>query len=170
MSWTNPVVLLVIGAVLSQGASWYWWNKKIAAKAKELQETTNQRLFDRIVELEKQAASIQQTVLPLSTAFQAMLVKELTHMHTPEMDALLVKLGPPYLLTPIEEGRLADLLLQRVTDLSPEISEGERDAALIMPYVMKRVRAEALQLKAMHLVIVQRDLLDPTDGEQFLNP
>ena len=86
--------------------------------------------------------SADSTPVPISTAFQAILIKELTHFHTPEMDALMAKIGPPNTLTVVEQERLAVLLNERMKDMGPLISDSERDAARILPAIMKRAKIE----------------------------
>ena len=161
--WIQPIVLLLLGSSISFIVTSYLSSRKRKQESelsdKENQTDVNQKLFNRIIELEKQNNSLAQTVLPLSTAFQAILVKELTHFHTPEMDKLLAKLGPPYSLTLDDESRLTHLLLERMTDKGVEFDESEKEAALILPYVMKRVRRDTLTLASMELMIVPRNLL-----------
>jgi hypothetical protein len=163
-------ITVLITLAISQWFTWYWAHRKSATdtveKEKTLQDVAQQRLIDRIVHLEIQQGSLQTTILPLSTAFQAILVKELTHFHTPEMDALLVKLGPPYNLTDEEEARLAELLVERANSLDGEIDESEKEAALILPYVMKRVKNDVRHLAKAELVIVPRTLLIPNYHEE----
>jgi len=96
----------------------------------------------RITALEQEIAKMNLAVQPLSAAFQAVLIKQLTHIHTPELDALLVKLGPPVTLTAEEEVRLSTLLKERTTDMHDEIDDSEREAAEMLPLVIKRVKAE----------------------------
>ena len=100
----------------------------------------------RVARVEAKMASIGDTILPISMAFQAILIKELTHFHTPEMDALLVKIGPPFALTIGEEARLATLLTQRAEDMGDKITQSEREAATILPAIMRRARVEAEKL------------------------
>jgi hypothetical protein len=97
----------------------------------------------RIKRLENQYDVLRPGVLPISTAFQTVLRQDLTHFHTPEMDALMVKLGPPYVLTEAEAARLVEMLAERARDVSDLISDHERDAATMLPMVIRRVRAEA---------------------------
>ena len=96
----------------------------------------------RLMEMETKLALVNAAVVPISTAFQAILVKELTHFHTPEMDALMVKIGPPSTLSESDEARLGVMLRERMEDMGAEISDSERGAAMILPEVMKRARAE----------------------------
>lgn len=114
------------------------------AKAKDLAEA-HDLLLARVIEAEKELAVFRATMstalLPVSAMFQAALVKHLTHNHTPEMDDLLARIND---LSVTETERLHVLLKERVVEFDdPEIDDLERDAAVMMPYVMKRVRAEA---------------------------
>jgi len=139
----TSVGMLVLGALISFLAAAYWFKRNAAIKETERIAMEHRQLTERVIALEQSLALVGQTILPMSTAFQAILVKELTHLHTPVTDALLAKLGPPFLLTPAEEHELAAALAERVQVVDDQISESERDAALMLPYVMKRVRAEA---------------------------
>ncbi len=127
-----PILLTI--ALGTIGPYVLYRKKKVDEEAKAL------RL--RVTELEIKLAGINQVFVPISAAFQAILIKELTHLHTPEMDALLVKLGPPMILTELEMERLGTLLLERERDMHEEIDDLERDAALMLPLVMKRVKAD----------------------------
>lgn len=133
----------LFGAVLAFGGAHYWYGK--AAKAHFDAETLDEKkkLMDRVTELEAQLRLVSQSMVPISTAFQAILVKELTHFHTPVMDALLVKLGPPFILTSEEEGQLLIKLAERAAEVGSLMTESERDAATILPMVIRRVKAEA---------------------------
>jgi hypothetical protein len=96
----------------------------------------------QIAELQRQLSLLTQSVTPISAAFQAILIKQLTHFHTPELDALLTKIGPPVTLTQQEEKQLAKELESRAADLDDSISEDERGAAVMLPFLIKRVRRE----------------------------
>lgn len=104
------------------------------------------KLTDRVTELEKQSALMDHTVTPLSVAFQKMLVDQLTHYHTPEMDALMVKLTD-LTLTAEEKARLLVMLEERTRDMGDLITPSERNAAAMLPMVMQRVEEEAELLK-----------------------
>jgi hypothetical protein len=151
---TNPVPPWIInGAIigLTAGLSfvsalYFALRKERINKAAHLAEA-NVAMVQRVSELEAKLALVNAAVIPISTAFQAILIRELTHLHTPEMDALLVKIGPPLTLTPAEEERLAVMLRERAKDKDKEIPNSERDAALILPAVMKRARAEQALLQ-----------------------
>jgi hypothetical protein len=139
----NPIPPVVVNIALIMLTSLlglltkFLLNLRSAARAREA----------RMVELETKLAVVSASVVPISTAFQAILIKELTHHVTPEMDALLVKLGPPSTLTPEEHDRLSIMLVERTNDYGSEISPSERDAAYILPVVMKRAQEEQEALR-----------------------
>src|ERR1700674_2615584 len=135
----------VLGVVLTFLGTLFWSRKRAQALAAEASVATITEREKRIVELERQVALLGLTVQPLSAAFQAILVKQLSHFHTPHIDLLLSKLGPPVLLTQSEEVELAKELAQRAVDVASEITDDERGAALMLPYVIQRVRREAVQ-------------------------
>lgn len=135
-SMLNSVFLVILAAVFSGAITWTIANKKASGEAMEQRDK-------RITELERQLSLVSQSVVPISTAFQAILIKELTHFHTPVMDRLMEKLGPPNLLSAEEEVALIAALEQRTKDMGSEISDSERDAASMLPLVIKRARKEA---------------------------
>ena len=155
----NPIlvslVMMFAGSFLTWLGTYYWFNRTETQKKAERIAVGHQTLLDRVAELEKTIAVLNSEVQPLSTAFQAVLIKELTHFHTPEMDALLVKVGPPFALTISEEIALVLGLQKRSEDVGDQISESERDAAFMLPYVMKRAKAEALALRRGELIHFQ---------------
>lgn len=146
-SMLNSIGVILLGAVLSFLAAAYWFRRQATVRRRRETEAALQRQEARLVELESKLALVTQSIVPINLAFQAILVNQLTHYHTPEMDALLKKIGPPNALTETEAARLADLLVQRTQDMAAEISESERDAALILPAVMRRARQESETLK-----------------------
>lgn len=127
------VVSLLVGAILFYAAG-----RRAAAL---LIAAGHSDVLHRLSIAETELAVLRQQVVPISAAFQAVLVQNLTHYHTPELDALMVKLAP-YTLTKEEFNRLITLLDERTRDMGPEISEEEREAAIILPYVIRRVRAD----------------------------
>jgi len=137
-----PLLIFILGFI----ASWFWYNRSARAKLKDKKELKDKEVMGRIVELEKQLSTLKATVVPISSIYQAILVKELTHFHTPKMDDLLVKLGPPNILTDDEVDELAIALKERAEDMGSKISASERDAAIILPYVVKRANTEIAAL------------------------
>lgn len=140
----NTGAIAVLTALLAFIAAAYWNNRRRAEKRDE-----------ELNDLKRQMAILQIPVQQMNAAFQAMLVKQLTHFHTKELDQLLAKLGPPMVLTAAESDRLTTLLLQREHDLNDQIDDSERDAAHMLPMVMKRVKEEMSQAHEMKdLVLV----------------
>jgi hypothetical protein len=84
--------------------------------------------------------------VPLTVALQTQLVQELTHFHTPWLDALLQKLGPPMTLTEDEADALCVAILEQLQEISDCLSADERDAASILPVVIKRALRESATL------------------------
>ena len=169
MQMTVPVsligafLLLCCGSVLTLLSAWFWHWRDAAAKAVVKRDASHEALDLRMHELERQLAVLSGSVMPISAAFQAVLVKELTHLHTPVTDALLAKIGPPSQLTPAEELALAQALLDRSHDMHESISALERDAAIMLPMVIKRTRAEfaALEFQSMVVLVPKHEMTDP---------
>ena len=163
----NSAALVVMAAVFTFLATMFWQrrgriDREVERKAERL-ATENTKLTERVLDMEKQLGMLNQAVLPISTAFQAILIKELTHFHTPEMDALMVKIGPPNTLTDEEMDRLIVMLEERTRDMAAEISESERDAATMLPLVMKRAKHDLEAERKLQLVSVPPALVG---GEQ----
>jgi hypothetical protein len=134
----SAVLLLCIGLALA-----YAGGRRAAAKV--LAEAQALAL-NRIAELERLTSLMEISAVPVSLAMMALDIKRLTHFHTPEMDALLVKLGPPYTLDDEEADRLEVMLRERAQDRSdPLIDEEEREAAMRLPWVIKSVRRDRLR-------------------------
>jgi hypothetical protein len=147
--------LLVAGTALTFMTSWYWVQRADDQRTEEKVAAARAEMQKRITELEKQLELVRQSVVPISTAFQAILIKELTHYHTPVMDALMVKLGPPYTLSEAEERELIAALEQRTRDMGELISPSERDAARMLPLLMKRVsRERSVDINTLQLKVV----------------
>jgi hypothetical protein len=149
----NSALLIILSSTLTFMSTMFFTirSRSVAEKEKMLAEKEkiaegHAALQQRVAGLESQLALVNQAVVPISTAFQAILIKELTHYHTKEMDALLVKVGPPNVLTGAEESRLAVMLEARTKDMGPLISASERDAAMMLPAVMTRAKEEQLVL------------------------
>jgi len=165
-TFTQTVLLALLVSLLTFIAARYWFGRNVVqreaerledSRIKEAAHLTENRelaatnlardhvtLVARVAEMEAKFAVLAQAVVPISTAFQAILIKELTHFHTPRMDELLGKVGPPSILTPSEEQELADALRAREIEVDDRISDAERDAAHILPIIIKRAKAEAL--------------------------
>jgi hypothetical protein len=141
-SLINSALITSFGVVLSFLATWFWFQRNLAFKKADELAGAQVKLLARVSELESQSSLLKQQVTPIAAAFQAILVRELTHFHTPVMDALLVKLGPPNTLTDEEEQELADALEQRTKDMGDQITDSERDAAQMLPFLIRRAKRE----------------------------
>ena len=144
----------IVAAILSFFGAMFWSHKRNKAVLSEERTLAIAAKEARIVELERQVALLGLTVQPLSAAFQAILVKQLSHFHTPRIDLLLSKLGPPVLLTQTEESELTKELTERAIGLGSEITDDERGAAFMLPYVVQRVRREAVQQVPLDVIVV----------------
>lgn len=151
----QSLLMLFAGSAVSFLAASFWYRKSLKKEAEEQQS----KLTQRIVELETKSALTSAAMLPITTAFQAILIKELTHFHTPVMDALMAKLGPPFTLSEEEEAELIAALKQREADVNGRISDSERDAAHMLPMLMKRVRTEAAVVSNMVLLMAVQPTL-----------
>lgn len=153
----NSIGLIVIGSLVTAFWAWFWRFRTmtikrledeklaIAARAEKL-AAEHKQLEAKVSELVNQLGLVSQVVTPINQAMQALLIRELTHVHTPELDALMANLPPAGVLTVEEEQRIAVLLRERAEELNGTIPESERDAAIILPYMIKRVRAEAAEI------------------------
>jgi hypothetical protein len=119
-------------------------------------------LANRISDLEMKLITLTTEVKPLSAAMLAVFTKELTHFHTPEMDALLVKFEDGA-ITDAGEERLLWLLEERSRELNGSIPESERDVATMFPMMMKRVKVER-RLAAVELLVVSTSV--PHEGSK----
>ena len=148
----DMILLLFFGVLgLSAAGNGLCWlsgrraTKEIVRLTQEMVKMTDSTrvLADRLGAHDTQLSLMGQVVLPISTVFRNVLVKELTHFHTPATDALLAKID---VLTPDEEAELLRLLAQREQDMGHRISASEREAAHMLPLIMKRAKAEARAL------------------------
>lgn len=149
-AFLNSLWLLVISSMLVAFWTWFWRirtrleNEKalVIAKAEKL-AAEHRQLVETVTALQNQLGLVSQVVTPINQAMQALLIRELTHYHTPELDALMAKLPPDGNLTDEEQVRITLLLKERADQLNGTIPESEREAAIILPYVIKRVKVEA---------------------------
>jgi hypothetical protein len=167
----NSFAILVMGSFGTFAATWFWTQRANAVKAGELIALGHQQVVNRIADLENKLGIVSAAVTPISIAFQAILVKELTHSHTPEMDLLLTKIGPPNELSEKDDARLRVMLKERSLDFGPLISAAERDAARILPMVMARASAEQIALANPEVESgdLQIVVLPPEDSEPLVD-
>ena len=183
----NSVGLLVVASIIAAFWTWFWRFRSTTIarlerarydemlKADKL-AVEHRELVSKVNELQQQLGLVNQVVTPINQAMQALLIRELTHYHTPELDALMAKLPPEGHLTIKEQERLAVLLAERENELNGSIPESEREAAHILPFVIKRVLAEAeniadaataapqLKIVAVPSDISQDDLQSPAEA------
>lgn len=130
----------VLTAIFSAIGAVFWRRRNALEKAKgELAEVARAQ-DKRIQELEKNLAVLTETVRPFWSAAVANLVAELKHPHTPELDDLLARVGPPSDLSDKEMKRAERLLLEVAQDTT--LPASERGAAFILPTVIARATAE----------------------------
>ena len=138
----NSIILLVLSTLLSFLSAYFWFVKTQTAKDRDKALAAHDKSVADIFALQKEIDILQHSIQPISGAFQAMLIEKLTHEHEIESDALLVKIGPPNVLTPTETLRLGVLLDIRIADQTGRISDNEKDAATILPVVMRMAELE----------------------------
>ena len=151
----NSIILMLLSVGLTASLGWVAASRANArqmlrdqtaasVEAARLIADGHTKLVNEVADLKERLSLVTAQVVPFSTAFQQILVAQLTHAHTPELDALMAKLGPPITLTEAEEKEMYHLLLARQQEV--EFTEEERDAATILPYVIKRARREQAQI------------------------
>ena len=150
-TFLNSAGVAVLGVVLTSLATWFGFQRSQAVKERDA-------LAARVTELEAKERLAAAAFIPIASAFQAILIRNLTHAHTGELDALLVKVGEHTLLLE-EEPRLLELLEQRIKVRDKRISKEEREDAMIFPIVMRRAREErALITRARETQLRPADL------------
>lgn len=97
-------------------------------------------------------------IILISAAYQEMLVAELTHFHTPELDELMTRIGPPCTLT-MEEAERMEMLLEARSGNVAEITAAERQAARLLPFIIRRTIAETSSKGRTEDVLVSRPAL-----------
>lgn len=137
------VGIMLFGSLLTFIATSYWSRKGLAAaaaaKAIEIEATAKAEQQSRIADLEKRLAATEQVVSPISQIMMDALRKQLTHADTPILDAHLESLTKPEGLSTTDKAELLQLLEERSKDM--RYSESERDAAHMMPAMMRRVES-----------------------------
>jgi hypothetical protein len=136
------LMFTALTAIFSFTAALYWAKRKATQDKAAITVAEDAALHLRVIELESKLGILTQTIQPITAAFQAVLIKQLTHYHTPKLDALLAKIGPPSVLTRADEVELAMELDKRTKDMGASINASERLAATMLPFVMSRVRHE----------------------------
>lgn len=124
---------LAAGLSFLSASIWHRRNKRDADKkeAEALRTRRAEGVDERLRAMELTLAS----VAPLAEVFRASLIKDLTHFHTPVLDDLLRRIDT---LTNPEREDMFRLLKERAVSLNGRIDEFERDAATMLPLVMRR--------------------------------
>ena len=132
------LVLYGVLAVLLSAAFWGWF---IYRRERGDVYRAHALLVAEVLELRSHMIGTA-TAVPINVAIQTLLIKELTHYHTPEVDALLAKLGPPFTLTDDEERALLLALEKREQEKDSQITDSEREAARMLPLIIKRIKRD----------------------------
>ena len=156
----KAILLMFLGALIGSGVAFFFARLgkrsdnrtaaeiREAEEAKEAVEEARKATVERekrLVQLESEMAVLKAQAVPINAAFLAMSIAKLTHLHTPRLDELMKKVGPPSVLTPAEESELAEGLAARMKDMSSEIDDEERIRAEILPSLIKLEKIEALK-------------------------
>jgi hypothetical protein len=136
----SAFLALLPSAALAFVAAWFWFDRNAKARALEVARLATIERDARISQLEQDHAVLEAAVTPFEEAYKQMLIKQLTHFHTPVLDDLLAREAD---LTEEELEQMAELLKERAHAVDGRISPSERDAALILTAVIRRARAEA---------------------------
>lgn len=164
----NSIAVVVLGAFLTFLTTYWFVVRKRISDSKAKADTDHEALLAKVNELTNKLALVESTVTPIASAFQAVLIAKLTHFHTPEMDALLVKLQQTT-LTNNDRNRLTILLEQRIVELNGDIDTPEREAAIMIPMVNRMVVAASISsevttqaLQVVALPVAPEDTEDAT--------
>ena len=98
-------------------------------------------IYARVLAVEAQLSALAAAASPLSEVVRDAIIKELTHLHTPELDALLEKVKSDT-LSPDDERSLLRLLKDRAEEPNHLVGAGERDAAIMLPPILRRIKQE----------------------------
>ena len=158
LTFLNSGLVLALIGIAATLYSLYRREKNIKAEATAVK---TERLMQRITDLEKQQVGMTASLQPISEAYKAMLIKELTHDHAPELDSLMAEIGPPSTLTREKRDRMDHLLEQRWRIADPLVDERERDAAQMLLLVVKRAAWEAELMASSEGGAVQTVWLPP---------
>ena len=143
----NTIVGASLAALFALIVGWLLSARVAAEKKADALKAENALVLGRLTELETKERLHGEAMKPIVSAFHGLLVKQLTHAEKPEMDMLLSRLGPPNILKPKEYERLMTMLEERAADMSPEIDSFERDAATILPAVIKMTAREQANIE-----------------------
>lgn len=176
----GAVALLLVGAAITFVVQLVLEKRKEGVRSLEAIAAERARALDaaaaemdrmraRLGALETDNALLKKEVQPISIAMQTWLVDKLTHFHTPVMDELLRKLGPPNILTDVEEKELEAALIERTVTLDGRIDDMEKDAARMLPMVIRMVKAEVKAPDTLQIVSTPakaKDAAEAVDGKE----
>jgi hypothetical protein len=148
-SFLNSIGVGILLAAMALMTTWFWRAKDAAVEKARILAAEHTAVLARLTELEARERASSQVMTPIVTAFQAILVQKLTHLHKPVLDALLVKVGPPTTLTAAEHKELMSELHDRSVDMDPSIGDEERGAAKMLPLVMPMAIAEQAAMDSL---------------------
>lgn len=165
----NSLAVATFGASLAFLAAWFWHQKNRAIATAAAVRQGHEDLVRKVHDLERKQAVMEAAVVPITTTFQQLLIKSLTHphFHAKEMDALMKKIGPPNSFDDGEEKRLSVLLRQRAEDTQYDIPEEERIAARILPDVMTLAKLQQDKIdteSVIAVVAVPKDIAEGMPG------
>jgi len=137
----NGIGILLTAALAFLGTMFWRWRRRADLRI-AANNVLLKALQDQLSAQQGQLLMLGTAVQPLTAAMASMLVKALTHYHSPETDALLAKVGPPNTLTMEEEKRLGKTMQERSVDMADVISPLERNAAQLLLLIVERNRLE----------------------------
>lgn len=150
----------LIGAAITAIPTTIWWIIQRQAKARDEARAAQAEQAKQITTLQIQQALIGQQVLPLTAAWQKYLVDELTHLHAPVLDELMVKPDR----SEEEDEQMLRLLRERMVVADPRIDPAERIAAEMLPLVLRfsRLKQAAKLVPDVIAVVKQKGPPGPT--------
>lgn len=160
------IAMLVAGALVSYGFNRLGKNRDTkSADEKENLESAKKAVVKRdeqIQELQRQMAVLQAESIPVQAAFQAMLIAKLTHLHTPRVDELLKKLGPPVMISDEEMAELRAALEERIVAVDARIDKEERIAAKILLDVamLNRIEDDRQHAAKTEMILVTQPVVE----------
>jgi len=131
-STINSGAIALLGIAVTAGVTFVFTQRTNHRQDARDLAAGHRELVQEVASLKERLAALDAEVMPISTAFTQVLVAKLTHMHTPELDALLAKIGPPFTLSTDEEASMYVLLHKRQIEVDDLIDSEERDAAAIL--------------------------------------
>jgi hypothetical protein len=142
LQFLMSAALVALAAALTFIGAWVLHERTATALVRSRAAEREAALVARIAELERMQAAQQASLMPINAAMQAIWARKLTNAHTPEFDALLAKVVRPEALTEAEEVQFNGYLEAVVADTSGAHTPSERDAAHMLPGLIRAVRRD----------------------------